>query len=315
MGMGPARAKKKKKGLSRGASIALLLCLFAILAAYSTAYGIGMTRLSLLTGNRDGFIFMAAVGAPVMILLLGTLQIIPSLYHESSLELLLVLPVKPAVIIAAKMTQAFLPVTVFPSLVFLPGLIAHGVLTDRSWLFYIQLIPFTLLVLLPPFVLITLLIMLLMRYTGFARDKDRFQMVSSTLAVLIAVALSLAINLSGQGDRLPGSSLVASSTSPFLEQALRYLPTSRLGAAILVRSDSLLTLLYGLAALAVNGLILALLLSLANRLYLPGVMGLKTGGRRARPTGPWSAGNGKSSCGRLLFFPRPSWEPSCSPCC
>ncbi|HPX92866.1 MAG TPA: hypothetical protein PK646_01435 [Bacillota bacterium] len=282
-----SRKRKKTKTVSRGTSIALYLFIVLLLSFYSVMYGIGITQAAIKTGNLDGFIHMAAVGAPILILLFGILQAIPTLYHESSLEILLVLPVKPSVIIAGKMTQAFIPVTLFPTLAFLPALITHGVMTARPWPYFVQLVPFMFFIMLAPFALITILVMVLMRYTKFARDKDRFQMVTSVLAILIAIVFSVVINMKNMSDQIPGYSVVApGGIPPFLQGALRFLPSSAFGVGMLVRAGSWQTLLYGSAALALNAAALALLLLLANKLYLPGVLGLKAGARRHRELSP-----------------------------
>lgn len=286
-GFGLGARKKKKVKKSKGASMALYGFLFVMLSFYSVVYGIGITQVSMMSGNLDGFIYMAAVGAPMLVLLFGILQAIPTLYHESSLEALLVLPVKPSVIIAGKITQAFLPVTIFPTLVFLPALIAHGVMTSRPWMYFVQLIPFMLFILFAPFALIVVLIMVLMRYTKFARDKDRFQMATSIFAILFAVTFSVLINLQSSSGQVPGYSLVGPGQSaPFLQGALRFIPSSGFGVGMLTQAGSWQTLLYGSASLAVNAAALTLLLFLANKLYLPGVLGLKSGARRARELSP-----------------------------
>ncbi|NLB50009.1 MAG: hypothetical protein GX809_00285 [Clostridiaceae bacterium] len=285
-GFGLGSRKKRKKQTSRGASIALYGFIFLMLSFYSVVYGIGITQASLLAGNPDGFIRMAAIGVPALVLLFGILQTIPTLYHESGLELLLVLPVKPSVIIAGKMTQAFLPVMVFPTLVFLPALITHGILTARTWMFFVQLLPFMILITLAPFALITVLVMVLMRYTKFARDKDRFQMITSVFAILLAITFSILINLQTSSGKIPGFSLVSGEPAPLLQGALLYLPSSGFGAGMLVHADSWRTLVYGVAALAVNALTLTLLFSLAGKLYMPGVLGLKAGGKQAKRLSP-----------------------------
>ncbi|NLA96461.1 MAG: hypothetical protein GX838_06440, partial [Clostridiaceae bacterium] len=65
-----------------------------------------------------------------------------------------------------------------------------------------------------------------------------------------------------------------------------FIPSSGFGVGMLTHAGSLLTVLYGLASLAVNTAALALLLFLANKLYLPGVLGLKAAARRVKELSP-----------------------------
>ena len=82
--------KKKKKTRSKGASIALYTFTLGILTVYSVLYGVGTTEMLVQMGNVDSFLHLVAVGAPGMTLLFGVMQAIPILYHESSIESLLV---------------------------------------------------------------------------------------------------------------------------------------------------------------------------------------------------------------------------------
>ena len=277
------RKGKKRKPRSKAASIVLFSFLFLMLAFYSVVYGVGMTNFLIAAGNADGFIQMVALGAPAIILIFGILQAIPTLYHETSLESLLVLPLKPSVIIAGKITQAYLPVTLFPFLVFFPALIAHGIVLGRPWFFYIQTVPFMFFVTFLPFAVVVILLLFVMRYTKFARDKDRFQMVTSIFAILLAVGFSLLINMQTTANQIPGSQIFnPDGAAPLLAGALPYIPSSYFGAGMLLYADSWHTLLNGAAALLVNLAALTVLLLLARRLYIPGVLGMQAGGKPAK---------------------------------
>lgn len=283
-GLGMGGKKKKKKQMSRGASYALYAFLIILLSSYSVLYGYGMTESLKITGNMDGLILLIAAAAPATVLLFGIMQAIPTLYHESNLETLLVLPVKPSSIIAGKMTQAYLPVLLFPFLLFWPALITHGILTARTLDFFLQTIPFMVFVTLAPFVLIIILIMFLMRYTRFARDKDRFQMVTSIFAIFLAVGFSLLINMQSTSGTVPGASLFTpQGSAPALQGALRFVPSSGFGAAMLIHAGTPYTLLNGLAAFLVNLAAFSILLLLAGKLYIPGVLGMRAAGKASRP--------------------------------
>ncbi len=275
--------KKKKKTRSKGASIALYTFTLGILTVYSVLYGVGTTEMLVQMGNVDSFLHLVAVGAPGMTLLFGVMQAIPILYHESSIESLLVLPVKPSVIIAGKVTQAFIPMLLLPMLLFFPALIAHGVITGRPWAFFIQTIPFMIFVTFAPFALITIFVMILMRYTKFARDKDRFQMVTSIIAIVLVLGFVFYSSTQGSDNGIPGSSMfLPDGSAPALQGALRFMPASALGTLMLARADSWHTLLYGLGAFAINAAIFGVLLLLSSRLYIPGVLGMKAAGKQAK---------------------------------
>ena len=170
---GTIRSKKKKsaKQRSKAATFFLYLFLFAMFSSYSVMIGISLTKPLMIIGAEDLFIRIIAMAAPILAVIFGILQAIPTLYHESNIETLLVLPVKPAAITAAKLTQAFIPILLVTTILCYPSLIAHGIVSKRPWGFYVQSMPFMLYVTVAPFAVAAILVLVMMRYTKWARNK------------------------------------------------------------------------------------------------------------------------------------------------
>lgn len=141
---------------------------------YSVMFSLGLTGPLIALGQENLYLSLISTIIPILIFLFGVLQSITTLYHDTSLEALLVLPVKPSVVIAAKMTQAFLPIALSVFLFTFPGLIAHGLISGRPWSFYPQALLYVPLSMISPYAVVMSFLLIVMRYTKFARNKDRF---------------------------------------------------------------------------------------------------------------------------------------------
>ncbi len=281
-GMTPGYAGKKRKTRSKGATILLYLFLVGTMGFYSSMIGFRLTKALASVGAEDMIIRLISMAAPVFAVVFGVLQAIPMLYHESSLESLLVLPVKPAAITAAKLTQAFAPILLITAIFCYPALIVHGVITSRPWSYYAQTVPFMLFVTVAPFAITAVFVLIMMRYTKLARNKDRFQLITSIVTVLLVVAFSLAANLQTSGSSEGGGIFADPATGVLLNRLVRFFPASAFSAAMLIRADTWNTVVYGLISLGINGLAVAILLFVADRIYIRGVLDL-SGSKRAKP--------------------------------
>ncbi len=269
------RKRKSGKPRSKVATFFLILFLSAMFSLYSVFIGIGLTHSLMAVGMEDLFIRIIAMAAPVLAVIFGILQAIPTLYHESSIETLLVLPVKPSTITAAKLTQTFIPIFLITSLICYPSLITHGIVAKRSWGYYLQTVPFMFFVTVAPFALTAILVLVMMRYTKWARNKDRFQLIASIVSVVMIVAFSLFANLQTGEIFETGGVFADPATGALLNRLVKIVPTSAFSAAMLIDANRWITLLYGLIACALNVVSVVLMLAVADKIYIAGVLGSK----------------------------------------
>lgn len=281
-GMISSRKKNKDKPRSRVSTVFLFAFIIVMFSFYSVMIGIGLTKALMVVGAEDLFIRIIALAAPVFTLIIGILQAIPMLYHESSLESLLVLPVKPSTITAAKLTQTLVPVFLLTTLLCYPSLIAHGIVSRRPWGYYVQSIPFMLYVTVAPFALTMILVLVMMRYTKWARNKDRFQLITSIVMILLIVSFSLFANMQPSDDFFETGGIFSDpATGALLNRLVKFLPTSAFSAAMLINADRWSTLLHSLIACGLNVVSVGLLLVIADKIYIRGVLGTK-GGQSAK---------------------------------
>ena len=268
------RSRSQKKE-SRVSMTLIVIFLSLMMSFYSVMLSIGLTGPLLALDQENLYLSLISTIIPILILLFGVLQSITTLYHDTSLEALLVLPVKPSVVIAAKMTQAFLPVALSIFLFTFPGLVAHGVISGRPWLFYPQALFYVPLSLIAPYAVVISLLLIVMRYTKFARNKDRFQMVTSIIFIVLSLAFVFLIQTMPDSDTGYILLLQQKGVIVLVNSANRFIPSAWLGTTMLANASNWSTLLCGVLLLAFDVLLLVILFALANRLYLPGALGVK----------------------------------------
>ena len=184
------------------------------------------------------------------------------------------MPIKPGTYVASKLTEAFIYIFVAVASFFLPALLAHAIVAGRTVGFYFLILPFILLNSIAPFAILLIPVFFLMRFTRFARNKDRFQFISNLIftVVIMAFALTMSRVSSQMGmEQTPGLLIPESVYSP----GLRYIPSSLFADLMLRNANSWQSLLYLFLLAAVNMASVAVMLFAASKLYLPGVLGSK----------------------------------------
>jgi ABC-2 type transport system permease protein len=133
-----------------------------------------------------------------------------------------------------------------------------------------------------PFALTMILVLVMMRYTKWARNKDRFQLITSIVMILLIVSFSLFANMQPSDDFFETGGIFSDpATGALLNRLVKFLPTSAFSAAMLINADRWSTLLHSLIACVLNVVSVGLLLVIADKIYIRGVLGTK-GGQSAK---------------------------------
>ncbi|MDD2426991.1 MAG: hypothetical protein PHR78_00830 [Eubacteriales bacterium] len=266
--------KRKRSSIFTDKPWLALIVSYSFIMIYSAFFGVVMTEALVSFGMEDQFVSSIAFMIPIITVVFGFMHGISSLYHESKIDFFLALPVRPGTYVAAKLTEVYIYIFVTVSSFFLPALVAHAIVAGRTVGFYLLIIPFIILTSVAPFAVLLIPVFVLMRFTRFARDKDRFQLISNLvfLFVIMAFALAMSRATSQMGlDQTPGL-LIPENV---YNAGLRFVPSSLFGDLMLRNADSWISLWYLLLAIAVNAVSVGLMLLVGNKLYLPGVLGTK----------------------------------------
>lgn len=182
------KTKKGRQSLLVGllVLICLLPSLFLVYAFFSTTF---------ISYNLDLLMIQLGFGMACFLIVWEALFLFPSVFYFSNdLEHLLVLPVTPTMIVSAKFLIVYCTLALTSVIVLIPMFAAYiisGADVTQIVMFLIQ-IPIISLV--PTFVVSTFWIIVL-RLMPFFHNKDRFNLITGILSILIAVGIGAASGL------------------------------------------------------------------------------------------------------------------------
>lgn len=182
--------KIKKKLFNNKSSIIMLTFAGLYLGGISVLY------------VSSGYDFLKPIGLESLILgiavsmiaflsfFFGLFYVMSVFYFSSDIDKLLPLPVTPGQLLLSKfiVTLAYEYLVILVALT--PAMITYGVLNSNGFLYYLYMIITVLFLPIIPLVIASIVIMIIMRFSKSARNKDRFTLVASLIAILGGVALS-----------------------------------------------------------------------------------------------------------------------------
>lgn len=207
--------KPDKSGKSQIKSI--LLSLLVLAAFLPLAAGIGsMTAI--------GYEIMSEIGQEGLILGIGfstvslavfffsIFYVMSIFYFSKDTESLLPLPLKAWEILAAKFTVTLVYEYLTELVLLAPIIVGFGIAGDLNVSYYLYGIIIFLTLPLLPLVYSSVLSMLVMRFAGLAKNKDRFRIIGGIIVMILAVGINAYIT------KLGSSSLSAEELTELLSQ-------------------------------------------------------------------------------------------------
>lgn len=213
-----------------------------------------------------------------VVFLFGILYVMSVFYFSSDVEKLLPLPLRPEQIIAAKFLVSLLYEYLFLAVLVLPALTVYGIRSQAPVAYYPMLLVVFLVLPVVPLALASIMVMLLMRFTTFARNKDRFNMVSMLLALGLSLGFTFGMQSLATMERFDLTALLTASASTLARITSSAFPGTAFAAAALTEASlggSLLNLALLLVCVSVA---FALVLAAGRLLYFKGVIGITASG-------------------------------------
>lgn len=308
-GSGGIGRKKKKNpndvGIARKIGMAILYVILAIyIGGFSFFIGRSMTLAAVQMNTVSAIPEFAVPAICVSAVIFGFVYVVTAFYHTNNTEILLSMPFRPSEIIAARYLQVMSYEYMTIGGFFLPFLLAFGIYSGQGLLYYVAMLVTLLLLPFIALALMTILIMVLMRFTKFFKNKDRFTVVSTILIMLVAFGLSFSVNFAmnpglNDGGGLPTISQSAADTAG----KINFLFLGADFATKWLNHSSTLAgwgyaLLFILAAVAWT----VLLLFVAQKVYFKGVMSIGSGSARKQKLNQREEAQLAQSTGRFRTF-------------
>ncbi|MFD3158495.1 hypothetical protein ACFIJ5_16840 [Haloimpatiens sp. FM7330] len=227
--------------------------------------------------NQEGIILGIGFALNCLIIFVfGIFYAMNTLYFSMDIENILPLPFKSWHIISAKLTTVLIYEYLTEAVFFVPLVISYGLKSGGGLLYYLYSIIVFVTIPIIPLVLSSLIVMLIMGFTGFARNKDRFRKISGLVGLALALGFNFYIQKLSSSSITPEqvNSMINIGNNSFISIVTTIFPTAKLAALGVVNNSSALGITNILMFLGITFAVLGLFLIISEKLYFKGVLGV-----------------------------------------
>lgn len=235
--------------------------------------------------QQEGIIFSFGLAlTSFVIFFFGIFYVINTFYFAEDVENLLPLPLKSWQILGAK----FLTVTLYEylteAIIMLPLLVVFGIKSNAGILYYLYGALVFLLLPIIPLVISSVFVMIIMRFTNTAKNKDRFKMMGGIFAIFLAIGLNTLMQryLYNAQDAQQLQKMLLEGKNSLVEITSSLFPSARFAAQSLIDSSTLSGLAGFVLFLGITAVFFILFLHLGEFLYFKGVIGISEASARRK---------------------------------
>lgn len=279
-GLGSDSSQRKKRGKTGS------LLLFAFVAIYMTAIvaasAVGLYDLLAPSGLQELLIGLYISAGTILVFFFGILYVISIFYYANDVERLLPLPLHAGDIIGAKLLVTAAWEYLYLIVLVLPPLIVYGARSGSGPAWYLFMVWAVILLPVMPLCLASVIIMLIMRFTPLARNKDRFNLISGLLAMGLALAFVFGTQSMTSFSEADLTRIISSGTDSVARLTTTVFPGASFAVGSLTAASFLQQALQAGLLLIISAAALFVTLRLAGVLYFPGVIGIQASAAKRR---------------------------------
>jgi ABC-2 type transport system permease protein len=269
---GGSSDNNKKKG--RLWLVLLLLFAFGSFAFSIVFMTFGLYDLLGTMGAAEAILPLAFGATSIVIFFFGIFYVVSVMYHANDIQIMLGLPLRPYEILGAKLITLVVYEYIFEAFILLPMLVAYGIKSGADILFIVYSAVLFALLPIIGLVMAAVIIMLVMRFTRFGKNKQVFNFVGGIIGLGIAIGFNVAIQTSV--NSMSAEQIVALTTgqSSLTELLSRIFPGIGFAANALIGSASVTGLWNLLLFMVCAAAAVALFLGFGQLLYFKGLAGV-----------------------------------------
>ena len=255
----------------------ILIGAVLIMSFAPIAYGIGQLVSVLhdtfsVIGQEGLLLGFAFSGISIIVLFFGIFAVLAVFYFSTDTETLLYMPLKPETILASKFISVLVYEYIIEAVVLLPVFIGYGIKANISLTYYIYgaLILLTLPII--PLVIASIIIMVVMSFSDFMKDKEKFRMISGFLTIFIAIGINVVIQRTLGNNFTPEAfqEMLLEGNNSLINVITGLFPSTKFSAQAIVNNDLSQMLIY----ILINILAFSVFLLTGKKLYFKGVLGI-----------------------------------------
>ncbi len=220
-------------------------------------------------GQASALLPLAFGATSAVIFIFGIFYVISVMYHADDIPMLLYLPLRPYQILGAKLVTLIVYEYIFEAFILVPILVTYAIKAAVGPLFILYSVLLALAAPIIALCIAAVIIMVIMRFTRFAKNKQAFNFVSGILAMVFAIGFNVLLqtNIRAMMEN-PGA---ITSLVPVMSKTF---PGVGFAANALISSDTLAGLGNLALFLLCSAAAVAVFLLLGQLLYFKGVAGV-----------------------------------------
>lgn len=227
--------------------------------------------------EQEGVILSLGVAVTSFtIFFFGVFYVINIFYYSDDVENLLPLPLKPSQIIGAKFLVTVVYEYLTELILLLPLFIVYAYKSGPSLMYYIYALVVFILVPVVPLSIASVLVMIIMRFTGIAKNRDRFKMVGGLIAMFGAIGFNAVIQRFASKSVAPEQlqEMFTQGQNSMVEFVSRIFPGAKFAALSIVYNTSVQGIVNLLIFILITAASFFIFLYIGELLYFRGVIGI-----------------------------------------
>lgn len=269
------KADGKKKVRQIAFLLLIALCFIPVISSLIVLISVLYDVLKIV--GQEGMILSLGIGiTSFVIFFFGVFYIINVFYYSNDVESLLLLPLKPSEIIGAKFLVTVIYEYLTEIIILLPLFIVYGIKSGAAVMYYLYALIAFLLVPFIPLVIASVMVMIIMRFTGVAKNKDRFKMLGGLLAMAGAIGFNAVIQrfASNTIDPQKIQEMFTQGNNSLIDLASGMFPSTRFAALSIVNNSNIQGITNLLIFVLLTLISFVLFLFIGELLYFRGVIGI-----------------------------------------
>lgn len=270
-----ANTNKKSKSM-----VILYIFVFIYLAGIIGVFSNGLIKELIAIKQEQMFIGLILLGIAGFVLIQSIFSAINILYYSKDNEYILPLPIKPREIVASKTNVLLITEYFVIAIIGLIPLSIYGILTSASGAYYIAMAIVLLTFPIIPVLISSLLVLIVMSFSKFAKNKNRFQLIATLF--IIAIICVLSFTTSSQETSPEELIEMVTKANGLVETIRGAFPTLGMAIESLVNTNLQNQILNLLLLVTTTGIIYILYIILGQKLYLKGAVGNLSSGKKTK---------------------------------
>ena len=273
--METAKEVNNKKSKSM---IILYIFAFLYLAGIVGVFSNSLISELLKIHQEKMFLGVILLGIAGFVLIQTIFSAINLLYYSKDNEYILPLPLKPSQIVIAKTNVLLVTEYFIVAILGLIPLSIYGILTYANILYYIEMVIVLLIFPIIPILISSLLVLIVMSFAKFTKNRNRFQLIATILILVIVFIASFAM---GNTDSSPEELVqMVMKANGMVELVKNAFPTLGMAIESLTNVNIGIQLLNTMLLIVTTAIIYALYVLVGQKLYLKGAVGNLSSGKK-----------------------------------